>query len=439
MLNSLSRQRNFFLSAVLAFAVSYAPTTIANATPFNHLVEEKAFLEKTYGIKNFECFPFTNDIGDHQQQVQLIANCLTGTLTLKNALAKLEKPGYQTIGISKRFLRTGGFHTILVPWDATLTEMVAFLDHPVGREERSQLFDQVAALKKQIQAKIRILQLYCALNISNDDCIKGYQNLAAAFLGKKLINKQWRKIKIVEAHKPQPDPYTLALGFNDPPETMRQRILRDVGADWELRKKTYAEIQSRFGTALKETLQLANLFCTPDLNHEECVQGAENLYKASEDSKLQEGVWGQVTLNRFNTLVVDDYNLNLRFDLAGKAIAAHLKLKPSAQETTSNTVLAEKLENRTKNNPSRLRAVCDLEGLRSELCVRGFQTFIEFISNNRDYQVGKPWGTLMFIDGSQLARVNFALNSSSRNTYLYIDADSSLAELANFLDKVAKK
>ena len=433
------RRIKFLLPVFLAFILCYASTTIANATPFNHLIEEKKFLEKTYGIKNLECFPFIKNIGNQKHQVQLIANCLTGTLTLKNALTKLQKPNYRIIGISKRFLRTGGFHTVLVPWDASLEEMVAFLDRPVSREERSRLLDQVASLKKQIQSKIRIAQLYCALNISNDDCIKGYQNLAAASLTKGLIKTRWREIKIVEEHQPQADPYSLALGFSDPPATMRQRILRDVGADWDTRKKTYEEIQSRFGTTFKERLQLANLFCAPDLSHEECVQGAENLYRASEDSKLQVGVWGQVTLNRFNTLVEDDYNLSLRFDLPGKDIAAHLDLKPSAQETTANTVLAEKLETRTKNNPSKLRAVCDLKGMRSELCVKSFQSFIEFIRNNREYQVGKPWGTLMFVDGSQLARVNFALNSSARNTYLYIDADSKPAEFVNFLNKVAKK
>ena len=435
----LSRHIKLLLPILLLFYVAYAPTTIAHATPFNRLVEEKALLEKTHGIKSLECFPFTTDIGDRKHQVQLIADCLAGTLTLKKALAKLQKPDFQTIGISKRFLRTGGFHTVLVPWDASVADMVAFLDHPVSREERNRLLDQVASLKKQIQSKIRIAQLYCGLNISNEDCIKGYQNLASTSLGKGFIKTRWREIKIVDEHQPQPDPYSLALGFNDSPENMRQLILRGVGADWNTRKKTYEEIQARFGSAFMERLQLPNLFCAPDLSHDECIQGAKNLYRASEDPKLQESVWGQVTLNRFNTWVEDDYNLSLRFDLPGKDIAAHLDLKPSAQETTTNTVLAEKLEGRTKNNPSKLRAVCDLKAMRSELCVKGFKTFIQFIRNHRDYKVSRPWGTLMFVDGSQLARVNFALNSSSRNTYLYIDADSDSAEFVNFLNKVAKK
>ena len=41
----------------------------------------------------------------------------------------------------------------------------------------------------------------------------------------------------------------------------------------------------------------------------------------------------------------------------------------------------------------------------------------------------------MFIDGSQLKRVNFALNSKSRKTYLYIDANSSDDQFFNYLKK----
>jgi hypothetical protein len=41
----------------------------------------------------------------------------------------------------------------------------------------------------------------------------------------------------------------------------------------------------------------------------------------------------------------------------------------------------------------------------------------------------------MFVDGMQLDRVNFALNSSSRDTYLYIDANSDEAEFAAYLNQ----
>ena len=101
--------------------------------------------------------------------------------------------------------------------------------------------------------------------------------------------------------------------------------------------------------------------------------------------------------------------------------------------------MAVKLEGRTKNNATKLRAVCDLEGLRSELCAKAFKTFIRFVKNHRGYQVTFPWNTLMFIDGEQLSRVNFALNSNSRNTYLYIDANSTDEEFLNYLIRFQSK
>ncbi|SVD77340.1 uncharacterized protein METZ01_LOCUS430194, partial [marine metagenome] len=112
-------------------------------------------------------------------------------------------------------------------------------------------------------------------------------------------------------------------------------------------------------------------------------------------------------------------------------------------QAAENTTLAVKLEKQTKNNASRLRAVCDLQGLSSALCAKAFKTFIRFVKNHRDYKVALPWDTLMFIDGTQIARVNFALNSSSQSTYLstylYIDANSNDQQFSNFLQKFRSK
>ena len=91
----------------------------------------------------------------------------------------------------------------------------------------------------------------------------------------------------------------------------------------------------------------------------------------------------------------------------------YLSSKANRVEATENAVLAEKLEKRTLNNSSGLRAVCDLEGMRSKLCAKAFKGFISFMSEQRGYRVKEPWTNVMFIDGTQLARVNFALNSSS--------------------------
>jgi hypothetical protein len=42
----------------------------------------------------------------------------------------------------------------------------------------------------------------------------------------------------------------------------------------------------------------------------------------------------------------------------------------------------------------------------------------------------------MFVDGMQLGRVNFALNSDSRNTYLYVDANSDDTQLTAYLNQL---
>ena len=145
--------------------------------------------------------------------------------------------------------------------------------------------------------------------------------------------------------------------------------------------------------------------------------------------------WGQVVINRYNTLIQDDFHAQIRFDLPADQIVQYFSRKALKTQAEKDTTLAVKLEVRTKNNPSKLRAVCDLNGLRSALCANAFKTFIRFVKSNRDYQAERPWDTLMFVDGAQLDRINFALNSSSRNTYLYIDANSNDKQFSNFLEK----
>ena len=145
---------------------------------------------------------------------------------------------------------------------------------------------------------------------------------------------------------------------------------------------------------------------------------------------MQEKFWGRVNVVRFNTIIEDDFNVTLRYDLPAREIVGHFSQKPSRQEATKNTIMAEKQEGRSKNNHAGLRGVCDLDGLGSALCAKAFQNFIDFLKKNRDYRVAQPWANLMFVDGRQLARVNFALNSSSRTTYIYVDANISTARLS---------
>jgi hypothetical protein len=405
----------------------------ASESPLNQLLQEKSILEKQHGIKSLECFPFIKDIGFTEDQIPLIENCLAGTRNLKEALAKAPEANIRTVGISTRFLRTGGFHTLLVPWDASTDDIVQFLQKTPGAEEQKKFLDTIHALKRTIAQKIKVGQLYCSLEISNEQCQTGYQNLAAVTPGDSLKKMLWREIVISSDDGLDKDPYTLALTFNSSPETMLSRMQKDVNQLWSVRKRGYEDIQTQFSQSFKERLQLENFICEPDLSLEECHQGASNLFHASANDILQEKFWGRVTIDRFNTLIKDDFHVTLRYDLPPAEIIKHFSQKISRKEATKNTIMAEKLEGRTKNNHAGLRGVCDLEGLRSELCARAFQGFIEFLKNNRDYRAAPPWANLMFVDGAQLSRVNFALNSSSRDTYIYMDANTNLKEMTEYL------
>ena len=416
--------------SMLAFVPIRAGIAEGAGNTFNQLLMGKLTLEKEFGVKSLECFPFIKKIGFTQDQVPLIENCLAGTRSLIKALTQLPKADVRKIGISNRFLRTGGFHTILLPWDASTEKMVQFLEQRQSDSERKQFLKKIQVLKRQI-SQITASELYCSLQISNEQCHEGYQNLAKI---KSLSQKmKWREIVITESHVFQKDPYVLALGFENSPEKMLSLLQQDVEKIWSVRKKGYDEVQMKYGQAFKERLQLENFFCVPDLSVEECQQGALNLFQASEQDVLQEKFWGRVNVVRFNTIIEDDFNVNLRYDLPSKEIIRHFTQKPSRQEATKNTIMAEKQEGRSKNNHAGLRGVCDLDGLGSALCAKAFHNFIDFLKKNRDYRIAQPWTNLMFVDGRQLSRVNFALNSSSRDTYIYVDADTSREDLENYL------
>lgn len=429
----------YTLTALAALILAFAPirAEIAEGTEntFNQLLTEKLTLEKEYGVKSLECFPFIKKIGFTQDQIPLIENCLAGTRSLIKALAQVPKADVRKIGISDRFLRTGGFHTVLVPWNASTEKMVQFLEQHQSDAEKKQFLEKIHALKRAISKKITVRQLYCSMRISNEQCHAGYQNLSEIKSENSLKKMKWREIVITESHVSQKDPYILALGFDNSPKEMLSHLQQDVEQIWAVRKKGYEEIEAKYGQAFKERLQSENFFCAPDLSPEECQQGALNLFQASEQDVLQEKFWGRVNVVRFNTLIEDDFNVTLRYDLPVKEIIQHFSQKPSRQEATKNTIMAEKQEGRSKNNHAGLRGVCDLDGLGSALCAKAFQSFIDFLKKNRDYRVAQPWANLMFVDGRQLARVNFALNSSSRDTYIYVDANTNLGDLETYLGK----
>ena len=163
-----------------------------------------------------------------------------------------------------------------------------------------------------------------------------------------------------------------------------------------------------------------------------------SLSRASESQTMRMKAWGEVIIDKYNTFIKDDFNVSIRFDLPSEKLVDYFSSKDNRVEATQNAVIAEKLEKKTLNNSSGLRAVCDLEGMHSKLCAEAFKDFIKFISDNRDYRIREPWTNVMFIDGTKLTRVNFALNSSARDTYLYIDARSGRKELQDYLNRFKK-
>ena len=418
---------------MLSFLFSGTGTAAGAENKFHQLLLAKSVLEKNHGVKTLECFPFIKDIGFTNTQILLLEKCLLGTGNLKEALAEVPNTEIHIVGISTRFLRTGGFHNILIPWDATKEKMVEFLKENRNQNEQKEFLKIIHGLKREIAKIIKISQLYCSMEISNEQCLTGYQNLAAVKPGDSLAKMKWREIMISANHGPQKDPYKLALGFDSTAPEMLKHLQKDVDKIWSVRKREYEEIQAQFSQGFKERLQLENFICSPDLTLEECQQGASNLFEASKEDVLQEKFWGRVTIDRFNTIIEDDFHVTLRYDLPPAKIIRHFSQKSSRKDATKNSLMAEKLEGRTKNNNAGLRGVCDLEGLRSELCAKGFQNFIDILKKNRDFRAAPPWTDLMFVDGTQLSRVNFALNSSSRKTYIYIDANADLNEMEDYL------
>jgi hypothetical protein len=418
----------------MLFAVSLlavAPVFAGNV--FNALALKKMELEQRYGLTHLECFPFLEDIGTHQDETQRVQHCLTGTTTLASALKEAPDSGLTLVGISTRYLRSGGFHSLLVPWNASREDMVRALREQPAAEQQKQFVADVHQLKQGIQSGLRIRELYCTFRISNAQCLRGYQTLAGVEPNRRMSRMAWASVAITDSHLPDKNRTILTLKYDDPPETMTHRLQNDPAVEiWTREKKVYAEIKKQYGQGFT-ALRLPNFFCDKSLVHEECLEGAKNFHEAVKDPGLQKKLWGTVTVHKYNTLIKSDHEDVFRYDLAPAEIIRVFSKKPDQSQMQISITLAEKLEKRTKNNSSGLRAVCDLEGLQSADCAQGFKNFIAFIRNHRDYRVSRPFTDVMLIDGTQLGRVNFALNSKARHSYIYVDVHSSPEELAGHL------
>ncbi|CAI2717385.1 hypothetical protein [Nitrospina watsonii] len=410
----------------------------AESTPFNQLVLKKQHLERTHGIANLECFPFLEQIGGGAQEVQHIRNCLQGMTTLAAALEEVPDAGLKRVGISTRFLRTGGFHTLLVQWNADRAEMVQALRDRLSPEEQKRFMDRIVGVKSTIHDKLFIRELYCSLTIPNDQCLQGYRTLASVEPDPALRRKMWAEVVITDSAGNSENPEVLSLRFDATAAAMRDRLREDTTQTvWKLRKKTYETIQERFGDTFKK-LQLPTFFCEVNLSAEECRQGAEHFAEAAESAILQSKTWGKVRVTRHNTRIRSDYDVTFRYDLSPEEIVEVFSVKPTKKEIEQQVTRAEKLEERTKNNSTGLRAVCDLVDLTSALCVEGFEMFIDFVRAHPEFRAARPWTDVMFVNGTLLSRLNFAMNSNSRTNYIYVDARSTYSEFEAHLMKFAR-
>ena len=419
---------------VIIFILLFSSESFASSpNKFNQLIFAKSSLESKFGVHFIECFPFKENIGFTEDQIQLIEQCLAGVQLFESALNKVPNPEVHSVGISTRFLRTGGFSTILIPWDASLESVMSFLRAKVSKEEQERFLKKISTLKRKINKKFRIFSLYCSQRISNEQCMSGYKQLASIETIPNAKPIQWQEIILDDRQGLGKDSHSFRIRYDASPKEMHKLLQKDPQRVWLPRKKMYEKIKLKYKQALEKKLQVATYFCSTELTEKNCLDGVATLSEASENQDMRMKPWGEVSIEKYNTFIKDDFDVSIRFDLSVDELVTYFLSKTNRVEATENVVLAEKLEKRTLNNSSGLRAVCDLEGMRSKLCVKAFENFIRFVSGRRDYRVKEPWANVMFVDGAQLARVNFALNSSSRNSYIYIDAGSGLEEMRSHL------
>lgn len=433
--------RRYYLSSIvfLFFLLFLFPQPVKAANAFNALSLVKMEVEQRYDIANLECFPFITNIGSNSDEAERVRQCGVGVATLLSALKAVPNTGLRTVGISDRFLRSGGFHTLLVKWDATQEEMVRVLKAIPSAEKQKQFIAKVHQLKKQIVSSLRIRELYCTFKISNEQCLQGYQTLAEVEADRRMSRMSWAAVAMTDTHLPEKDPAILTLKFDDAPETMTQRMKQDPAAEeWKRQKKVYAEIKKQYGAGIK-ALRLPNFFCDIGLVQEECLEGAKSFHEAAKDPGLRKKLWGTVTVHKYNTLIKSDHDDMFRYNLTPAEIIQAFLKKPDQSQMQISITLAERLEKITKNNSTGLRAVCDLQGLKSADCAQGFKNFITFVRDHPEYRVGRPFTDVMFIEGTQLGRVNFALNSKVRDSYIYIDVHSSPEAMKEHLSRFDSK
>ena len=116
---------------------------------------------------------------------------------------------------------------VLINWKATHEEMVKFLNQRLDQQEQNEFMDKIHALKQEIGNRGLSKEIYCSKEISNNDCLKGYKNLAKVKTPKRTKRTGWHEIMITHSSSSSDKPNKLILGFNDLPAEMESRILKD--------------------------------------------------------------------------------------------------------------------------------------------------------------------------------------------------------------------
>ena len=154
-----------FLSGIIFVFLSSQESFPNSTNTFNQLILAKGSLESKFGVRTVECFPFKKNIGFTEDQIPLIKNCLAGVRLLVSVFEEMHDPEIHTVGISTRFLRTGGFNTFLIPWNASLQETIAFLENKISKEQQDKFLGRILALKRRINRKFKIPSVHCSQRI----------------------------------------------------------------------------------------------------------------------------------------------------------------------------------------------------------------------------------------------------------------------------------
>ena len=222
----MNHARVIFLAMVFIL-FSFTKSFSNSSNIFNQLILIKSSLELKFGIRNVECFPFKENIGFTEDQIQLIEQCLKGIQTFESALKLAVSSEINSVGISNRFLRTGGVSTVLIPWNASSEEMIAFLKGQASKEEQEYFLEKILALKSQINRKFRIFSLYCSQRISNEQCMSGYKSMALIDTVQKIKPIQWQEIILDDRQGLGKDSHAFRIKYDSSSEEIFKSLQKD--------------------------------------------------------------------------------------------------------------------------------------------------------------------------------------------------------------------